>query len=428
MTVVTMHQAPAIQLTPAEKALIDAFGERFGDLPGNSETALRRDAAIETLKTRGLPTRRVEYWHYTDMRRLLTKVPAASALSAEAAPLKTLLAGSAVAAVVNGIAGKAPRIDGVTIEALQPQLVSGMLNASMAARGIDDLVGMVNTAFVSDGFALTVADRAIVEKPVEIQNLHGGGHAHSRFVADIGTGAKITVIERQTGSGEAFASSVTHLVVGDGANVLWLVVQEQPDTATHLGQINVTIGKDAKLTLFIMNVGGKLVRQEVNATARGEGSSFQMRCVNLLGGQTHNDLTMVLDHIVPHCTSTEIVRNIVMDRAEGVFQGQIRVARDAQKTDARMACNTLLLSDDAAFSSKPELEIFADDVACGHGATVAEIDHGHLFYLMSRGIPERDARGLLVKAFLAEIIEELDDEALVEALEGKLEDWFAKHG
>lgn len=426
MTVVNMHQTPAVQLTAAEKALIDAYGERFGDLPGDGETAKRRDAAIESLKTRGLPTRRIEQWHYTDMRRLLTALPGNGA--AEARPAKPLIEGSAIAALINGAAGRAPKVDGATIEPLQPQLRAGALNASMAARGKDDLIGTLNTAFVSDGFTLTVADRAGIEKPIEIQNVHGGGHAHTRLVAEIGDGAKATVIERHTGAGDAFASSVTHLVVGDGADLLWLIVQEQPEAATHLGQINVTIGKDAKLTLFIMNAGGNLVRQEVNAVARGEGSEFKLRCVNLLAGKTHNDLTMVLDHVVPHCNSVEIVRNIVMDRAEGAFQGQIRVTKDAQKTDARMACNTLLLSDDASFSAKPELEIFADDVACGHGATVAEIDHGHLFYLMSRGITEREARGLLVKAFLAEIIEELEDEALVEALEEKLEAWFAAHG
>ncbi len=111
-----------------------------------------------------------------------------------------------------------------------------------------------------------------------------------------------------------------------------------------------------------------------------------------------------------------------------MFQGQIRVDRHAQKTDAKMACNTLLLSDEGEFSTKPELEIFADDVACGHGATVTEIDRDHLFYLMARGIPEKAARGLLVKAFVAEVIEELDDEAVIEALEAKLDAWFAAHG
>jgi Fe-S cluster assembly protein SufD len=117
-----------------------------------------------------------------------------------------------------------------------------------------------------------------------------------------------------------------------------------------------------------------------------------------------------------------------MDKAQGAFQGRIKVHQRAQKTDARMACNTLLLSDEGGFSTKPELEIFADDVQCGHGATVAEIEHDHLFYLMSRGIGEKDARRLLVKAFLREIIEDLEDETLVEALEDRLDRWFVAHG
>jgi Fe-S cluster assembly protein SufD len=137
---------------------------------------------------------------------------------------------------------------------------------------------------------------------------------------------------------------------------------------------------------------------------------------------------MTLDHAAPHTTSTEVVRNVVTGRARGVFQGRINVHQHAQKTDAKMACNTLLLSDDGEFSTKPELEIFADDVQCGHGATVTEIDRNHLFYLMSRGIDEKTARGLLVKAFLAEVIEELDEERTVEALEGVLGGWFAVHG
>ncbi|HEX8046884.1 SufD family Fe-S cluster assembly protein, partial [Rhizobium sp.] len=176
-----------------------------------------------------------------------------------------------------------------------------------------------------------------------------------------------------------------------------------------------------------INAGGKLVRQELHIKVSGEGAELALRGVNLLGGDTHTDVTMVLGHDVPHTSSTEIVRNVVFDRARGVFQGMIRVAPDAQKTDAKMACNTLLMSDDAEFSVKPELEIFADDVQCGHGATVADIDGNHLYYLMARGIPRNKARAMLVNAFVAEIVEELEDEALVEALEGVIFAWLEKH-
>lgn len=419
-----VHAAPT--LTPAETALVEAFAERVSEFPGDANVALRRDAAAERLKA-GLPTRRIEAWHYTDLRRLLSSVPAFDPSAKPEGP-RALIDGSPVLRVANGIAASAPRIEGVEVTPFSALLIAGDARAAMAPADGDDAIGAINAAFASDGFGLTIADGAEVAAPIELQNLQAGGQVHARFPVKVGAGAKATIVERQGGSGAALVSSVSLLDMGEGAEVVWVLVQEQAETATHLGQFNARLGKDSKLTLFIMNAGSKLVRQEVRVDAAEEGADFQLRGVNLLGGETHCDVTMVLEHSAPHTTSTEIVRNVATGRAHGVFQGQIRVAQIAQKTDARMACNTLLLSDDAEFSTKPELEIFADDVACGHGATMTEIDRDHLFYLMARGVEEKTARGLLIKAFLAEIVEELEDEALVAALEEKLDLWFASHG
>jgi Fe-S cluster assembly protein SufD len=421
-----MNIQTPIQNTPAEAALLDAFSERLSLLPGDGEVMLKRDAAIEAIKA-GLPTRRVEAWHYTDLRRLLARVPAYDD-SAKAAPLAALVEGSSVLPVLNGAVGKAPAIEGVTVQPVAEKLRDGSYAPALAQQGNDDAIGALNAALVGDGWFLDIPDGTVLEKPVELQNMQAGGQAHTRFAARIGARVTATIVERQAGTGDALVSSVDNVVVGDGAELTWLIVQEQPETATHLGQFNAWIGKDAKLSLFVMNAGGKLVRQEIRVTAKGEGSDFQLRGVNLLAGDTHTDVTMVLDHAVPHTGSRELVRNVVTGRAHGVFQGRINVHQPAQKTDAKMACNTLLLSDDGEFDTKPELEIFADDVVCGHGATVTEIDHGHLFYLMARGVDEKTARGLLVKAFVAEVIEELEDEAIVEALEARLDQWFAEHG
>ncbi|MEO3387379.1 Fe-S cluster assembly protein SufD [Mesorhizobium sp. CAU 1741] len=413
-------------LTPAETALVEAFSQRVAQLPGDADVARRRDDAVEALKA-GLPTRRIEAWHYTDLRRLLNSVPAFDA-TARPETLSPLIDGSAVLRVANGMADGMPTIDGVDVARFQDLLLAGDKRAAMAPVDGDDAVGAINAAFASDGYSLDIPAGTVVNAPIEMQNLQAGGQVHARFPITVGDNAKATLVERQTGSGSALASSVTSLDVGEGSDVVYVILQEQPTDATHLGQINITIGKDARLTVFFMNIGAKLVRQEIRVVAAGEGSDFKLRGVNMLGGETHCDVTMVLDHAAPNTTSTEIIRNVVTDKAHGVFQGQIRVAQIAQKTDAKMACNTLLLSDDAEFSTKPELEIFADDVACGHGATVTEINGDHLFYLMARGVEEKIARGLLVKAFLAEIIEELEDEALVSALEAKLDGWFATHG
>ncbi|KQZ78347.1 ABC transporter ATP-binding protein [Mesorhizobium sp. Root157] len=415
------------QRTLAETALIDAYGERQSHLPGDGAVMLKRDGAIEAIK-HGLPTRRVESWHYTDLRRLLTSIPAFAPAGAAKA-VEPIVDGSLVLSVLNGVSSAtASKVDGVTVERLSDKLTDGSFAPALDLYGTDDAIGALNAAFVADGYLVDIAAGVTIEKPVELQNMLTGGQSHVRLPVRVGAGAKATIVERQVGAGDGLASSVSQLTIGDDAEVTWVIVQEQPDTATHLAQFKAHLGANSKLSLFFMNIGGRLVRQEINVLTKGEGCDFQLRGINLLAGDTHTDVTMVLDHAVPNTTSTEIVRNVVTGKAHGVFQGRINVHQHAQKTDANMACNTLLLSDDGEFSTKPELEIFADDVVCGHGATVTEIDHNHLFYLMARGIDEKTARGLLVKAFVAAVIEELEDEQIVNALELKLDDWFVAHG
>jgi len=419
-----IHATP--QRTTAETALLDAFGERISLLPGDGAVTVKRDDAIETLKA-GLPTRRIESWHYTDLRRLLTNVPRHDG-AADVKPVAPVLEGSPVFSVLNGTPDrKIATVEGASIQPLAEKLSDGSF-AGLDLYGKDDAIGAINAAFVADGYAVDIAAGARIETPIELQNVQAGGQSHVRFPVQVGAGAQATIIERQTGTGAGLASSVSQLLIGDDADVRWLIVQEQPDDATHLAQFKAKLGRNSKLTLFIMNAGGKLVRQEVVVDAAGEGAVFTLRGINLLAGDTHTDVTMVLDHSVPHTSSTEVIRNVVTGRAHGVFQGRINVAQPAQKTDAKMACNTLLLSDDGEFSTKPELEIFADDVQCGHGATVTEINRDHLFYLMARGVGEKAARGLLIQAFVAEVIEELEDESVVDALEVRLAEWFHTHG
>lgn len=412
--------------TAAESALIDGFAERMGDLPGNGDVVIARDNALEALKVQGLPSRRIESWHYTDFRTLLKGV-AAFDPAAGAQPAPALIAGSAVVAASNGVALDAKAPEGVTLTLVREALADGTLAPQLETRGADDTIGQINATYVSDGWSVSIADGTELDAPLELQNVQKSGQGHTRFPVRIGSDVKATIVERQTGGeGDAFSTTVSHVSVGDGAEIVWVILRDFGQS-TQLAQFHATIGKGAKLTLYIVNAGGRLVRQEVHVNVNGEDSDFELRGLNLLADDSHTDITMTVGHLVENTRSTEIVRNVVRDRARGVFQGMIRVAQIAQKTDARMACNTLLLSDEGEFDAKPELEIFADDVACGHGATVTEIDGNHLFYLMARGIPENDGRGLLIKAFIAEIIEELEDEALVEALESVLSDWLAAH-
>ncbi len=418
----------AARLTAAETALIEAFGAQIGELPGDGAVIGIRDRLLDDLKKSGLPTRRIESWHYTDLKTLLRAVPDARATAAAQAGAP-LVEGATVLPVLQGAAENREGPDGVAVATLKDSLADGTAAAGLTALDRDDAIGRINGSFVRDGYVLTIPEGVEVADPIELQARQGGGQIHTRFPVSFGAGSKATIVERHQAVTEdaALVSSISDILLEDRAEVTWIILQQQGAADTHLGQIRVKLGAESKLRLYVINAGGKLVRQELRIDVVGEGADLMLRGVNLLGGESHTDVTLVLGHNVPHTTSTEIIRNVVFDKASGVFQGMIRVAPDAQKTDAKMACNTLLLSDEGDFAAKPELEIFADDVICGHGATVADISRTHLFYLMARGVPENKARAMLVNAFVAEIVEELEEEKLVEALEGVISDWLEKH-
>ncbi|WP_087002473.1 Fe-S cluster assembly protein SufD [Rhizobium sullae] len=423
-----MNMQTTSRLTAAEAALIEAFNNQFGELPGDGAVTATRDRLLDDLKKGGLPTRRIEAWHYTDLKNLLRAVPAVAG-DAASKEIEPLIEGSSVLSIMQGHVDPSATAGELEISSYAQHLIDGSAVAGLGALGADDAVGRINGSFVRDGYVVYVPAGTELERPLEIDLVHAGGQIHTRLPVSFGANVKAIVIERHlsvTGD-EALVSHVSDITIGEGTELTWIILQQQGGEDTHLGQIRIDLGANAKLKLFVINAGGKLVRQELHIKVTGEGADLTLRGINLLGGDTHTDVTMVLGHNVPHTGSTEIIRNVVFDRAKGVFQGMIRVAPDAQKTDAKMSCNTLLMSDDADFSTKPELEIFADDVQCGHGATVADIDDNHLFYMMARGVPENKARAMLVKAFVAEIVEELEDEALVEALEGVISAWLEKH-
>lgn len=413
--------------TAAEQAIVDSFARKLGDLPGDAPVTSARDELIHDISQNGLPTRRIESWHYTDLRNLLRDVPAPGiGTAAASAPL---VRGSVVVPTVQGLSFDLSAPEGMDLVPFVDLLVSGEAARMLKPRDADDLIGRLNGAFVADGYSFRLKADASLEELVELQSIQSGGQAHNRFLASFEARSRATIVERHLGDDAhaGLSSSISTLDIGDGADVTWIIVQQHGKADEYLGQLNARLGAESKLRVFVINAGGKLVRQEVHVDVAGEGAHFDLRAVNLLAGDSHTDVTMTLGHKVPHTTSSEIIRNVVLDRARGVFQGQIRVAKEAQKTDAQMACNTLLLSDDGEFATKPELEIFADDVVCAHGATVIDLDKDHLFYLMARGISEKSARSLLVNGFVDELIEELDNEDLVAVLETLVEQWLIDH-
>lgn len=372
-----------------------------------------------------LPTRRVESFHYTDLRNLIGEFPASIGKAEASSDDYSRLVDTT----------RLPVFDGKLFVDLMDDLPQGVTLekdiARVRGKTIDDTLLAINSLGDSDALGITIEGEATASKPLgfaHVANSNGMTNTFHRVL--VKSGANASVIDRYVSKeGVSHLSSVVvDLTVEKDAQAFWVIVQEETTDTTRLARLNVSLEENADLKIFILNAGGKLVRQEINVVARGEGSNLDIKGVNLISGDSHIDVTTVLSHEVPNTNSNQLFRNIVTGKGKGVFQGQIRVHQIAQKTDAQMACNTLLLSDDSAFYAKPELEIFADDVVCAHGATVTELDEDHLFYLRARGVTERTARALLVEAFVDEVVEELEDEPLVEALERIIAAWLDKNG
>lgn len=419
----TVH-SPRI-LTDGETAILNAYEARK---PEGYEAV--REAAIAALRENGLPTRRIEAFHYTDLRALvrgnfaIAERPSDEAARSLLAQFPRLVEGARVLHFYDGhhFERGEEMPEGVAIDPVLP----GLSHSECP-------VSQINAAFATSGATISIAPGANVDSTVGIASANTGASADAiaalRFDVFAGAGSSSRIINRAMGlNGVNYLhSSVMNLEVGEDATFDHILLVEEGDQAQRLAQLNVSLGRNATLNLFILNAGGRLVRQEINFDVVGEGSNLNISGVNLVGGEAHIDVTSRITHHVPHTNSTETFRNVATGRGSGVFQGQINVRQVAQLTDARMACNTLLLSDECEFSAKPELEIFADDVQCAHGATVTDLEESYLFYLMSRGISEARARRLLIKAFVAEIVEEMDDEDLIEALEARIDIWMDRH-
>ncbi len=428
--------APASRLlTEAETSLIAAFDTVSAAETRGPDRSQARSAALSALQKIGLPTRRVEAFHYTDLRSLLSGEfsaatrPTAGEASEWAADYNRL---------VNAI--RLPVLNGHYFSDLADDLPEGiMVLPGVAAAGDTtdyndpaNVVDTINTLFAHDGMTIEIDEGVAIDTPIGIANQYRGEKAAvaaNRNRVELAKGAVATFIDRSVGpDGVGYLTSqFNEIIVGEGADATWVIANTEGDAANRLARLDVRLEKDAKLTLFVLNAGGKVVRQELNFVVLGEGADINISGANLVGGETHVDVTSTILHEVPNTTATETFRNVATGSGNGVFQGQIRVAQAAQLTDARMACNTLLLSDDCGFSAKPELEIFADDVQCAHGATVSDLEESYLFYLRARGISETRARQMLVRAFVAEVIEELENEELVEAIERHMDQWMETH-
>jgi Fe-S cluster assembly protein SufD len=434
--------------TETGRAISDIFAIVQDRLPGAGKVADLRRQALEAYERAGLPHRRIEDWKYTDLRVLMREVlpsavvPDAAALKRAATALKLhAIAGVRRLVLVDGVF--APKLSvttdletGLSIRTLREVLDAGdaALQAQLFSPQNSNAMVALNSAMMTDGIVIEVADGAVLTQPLHIVHIASGAAPAAMFTRSlirVGKSAGATLVESYIGADGAKTYQVHDSLVvsiGDGARLDHVRLIEDGREAFNISSAVVTLGANAHLNTFGMNTGSLVSRYQAVIAVAGEGSRVETNGVNLLNGRQHADTTLFLDHAVPNCASREIFRAVVDDRAHSVFQGRIIVRPDAQKTDAKMMTRALLLSDDAEADNKPELEIFADDVTCGHGATTGALDDSLLFYLRARGLSEKEAQALLIQAFVGEAIEQIASDALRELTILAAQRWLAARG
>lgn len=361
-----------------------------------------------------LPGRRLEEWKWTDLRRLIDRpYSEARQPKRDETAVKRLLDGSPFSKVaqrrivlVNGLYDESlSKVEGLQVSPLQ------------SAFPIPDDVAALGSHLKPQGVALRF--EGALDTPVEIIHVTTKGEPRAIAVhnsIEVAQGGSATLIETFVGEGDYLVLSSTAITVGSGARLDRVKAERESSAAIHLAACSITLAKGAVLRDFTLTAGSKLNRQNGTCTFAGENGDAKISGTYLLNGKQHADTRLVIDHQVPHCTSRELFKCVLDGDSRGIFQGKVIVRKHAQKTDGKQSSNALLLSPTAEFDAKPELEIYADDVVCGHGATAGDLDHDHLFYLKSRGIPEAEAKKLLVAAFAAEAFEGIENEAIREAL------------
>jgi Fe-S cluster assembly protein SufD len=434
--------------TETGRALSDSFAVARARLPGAGKVADLRRQAFDAYERAGLPHRRIEDWKYTDLRVLMRELlplaaaPDAAALTRAGAALKLhAIEGVRRLVLVDGVF--APKLSeagnleqGLGIRSLREVLEGGdtALHAQLFAPDNSDSMVALNSAMMTDGIAIEVADGAVLTQPLHIVHIASGGVPSAMFTRSllrIGKAASVTLVESYIAADSAKAYQVHDslvVAVGDGARLDHVRLIEDSREAFNISSAVVTLGARAHFNTFGMTSGSNVSRYQAVIAFAGEGSRVETNGVNLLNGRQHADTTLFLDHAVPNCASREIFRAVVDDRGHSVFQGRIVVRPRAQKTDAKMMTRALLLSDEAEADNKPELEIFADDVTCGHGATTGALDESLLFYLRARGLSETEAQALLIQAFVGEAIESIANDALRELAIAAAERWLAARG
>jgi Fe-S cluster assembly protein SufD len=283
----------------------------------------------------------------------------------------------------------------------------------------------LNGAFFTDGFVLDAAPGTVFERPIEIVHLASGevaGSLHTRSLVVLGAHSRIRLCESYAGSGRYWRNDVTQVRLAAGAALDRTAVVEEAQAALHFSALGADLGARARFESFVLLLGGRTLRHEAHVKSAGEGARCRLDGGFVAAGREEANIVTTVDHRAGRGETRELFKGVAAGRAHGAFQGRITVHPGAQKVDAHMLSRNLMLGARAAIDTKPELEIFADDVKCSHGAAVGDLDEAALFYLAARGIPRLEARRMLIEAFLREAIETVEPEALRRHLLARLAD------
>ena len=399
--------------------------------------ARSRQQAMTRFAELGFPSRKSEAWRYLDLRSLeerplLPRRPAGTsvegALSERVASLSLSPAAKRLVLLDGRFSPGRSAIEptaGIWFGAMARALGE---RTDLLRAAVEQTVGdaahpfaALNAAFFADGYVLDIAPGVVGETPIEIVHFAStGGSAHTRSLINLGAGSRATIIETFAGECRYWRNDVVAVRLAEGAELHRIVIVAEAPEAVHLAQVDAELAKEARLSGFALLLGGHRVRQEWNVRLAGEGARCRLDGAYLVAGGDEANIVTAVDHAAPGGQTSELIKGVAAGRGHGAFQGRIIVREGAQQTDAHQLSRNLVIGTRAAIDTKPELEIYADDVKCSHGASVGDLDEAALFYLRSRGIPEDEARHMLIEGFLREAIEQVDDGLVREHLQQRL--------
>lgn len=412
-----------------------------------AKLAALQDQAAAHLENMRFPTRRDEDWKYTSVRQIVSqdwalgKAVALSSDEVEGAAIKGLddirfvFVNGQFVPTLSTPSSQWPK--GLTIKSLAEALEgedSTWLSAKLEAHAQHENPFVVmNTAFGQNGWYMEVQKGAIIKKPVHLMMFSSGEEAFVQFPqlwVHAQSGSEFSVMEHylpKEGNMPHFTCAVSCLRLEANAHVHHYRLQRESEAAFQINFCEVEQERDSVYNSYATDLGGAIVRNNQNVLLEQSNTATHLNGIYLINGEQHVDNQTFMDHAVPHCNSNELYKGIVTGKARGVFNGKVLVRPDAQKTNAFQQNSTLLLSPDAVMDAKPQLEIFADDVRCSHGATIGQLDESAIFYLRTRGLPLRESRTLLQFAFLGEVTSNMPHEAVRTFLEKLVHDKLYNH-